>query len=158
MCTPNFSSVTTYYNEICVVQGVFLPNFKNLNVFFYPFLLRFRGLQLSTSLYLKTFKCVTSDTVMFDILHNNLEKLLQSSLVLRMIDKLGASKFIIKHRSLSYNVTTETGNEQFEKLLIARTPMVIGILVVEWFCKYSFHLLIFIFSVFFSIIFNNMLS
>ena len=82
---------------------------------------RYRGLNLSTKMYLKTFESVTSKFVTFDLLHGKLDNVIQSSLPLSLLYAAGSKKFLIAYQGKSYDVITENGKEQFEKVIVYRS-------------------------------------
>ncbi len=83
----------------------------------------YRGLRLSTLLYLEIFKSVSSQSIAFDVLKDTTKKIIESSPVLKLLTALVPLSFIIRTQRASYNVATSAAVEQFERLLINRWPV-----------------------------------
>ena len=101
------------------------------------FVFSYRGLEVSTKLYLNTFKMVSSHYVTFDLLNQYIERVVRSSPILRFVKKVIGEKYVIVHRSKSYDVQTENGIEKFEKVTIKRLPIVLPMYVFQLFQDYK---------------------
>ena len=98
---------------------------------------RYRGLNLSTKMYLKTFESVMAKFVTFDLLHGKLGNVIQSSVPLSFLYAAGCKTFLIAYQGKSYDVITENGKEQFEKVIVHRSRIA-GCLYVYRNLKNSF--------------------
>ena len=76
-------------------------------------------------MYLKTFESTKATFVTFDLLRDRIQAVIESSVVLQLLKSVGLSKFIIRTKFQSYDVTTETGKEEFEKVVVRRRPLAI---------------------------------
>ena len=102
-----------------------------------PVISRYRGLNISTKMYLKTFESVTSKFLTFDLLHGKLDSVIHSSVPLSFLYAAGCKKFLIAYQGKSYDAITENGKEQFEKVIVYRSRIA-GCLYVYKNLKNSF--------------------
>jgi hypothetical protein len=85
-------------------------------------------------LYLEIFKLVSSKYVTFDLLRNRVDHVIDSSYWLRIL-RLWYFTFCRSHLQVesSYEVETENGYEQFEKVTVYAKPIVLGMRIKEYF-------------------------
>ncbi len=97
----------------------------------YCFLNSYRKLSLSTQLYMEIFKSVTSSTVAFDVIKNSTAKVIESSPILKLLKLVLPLSITVKEQKSSYNVVTSTAEEQFERLVINRSPVKTAVVAYE---------------------------
>lgn len=108
----------------------------------------YRRLHLSTEIYLQIIKMVSSRYVTFDLLNQHVERVVQSSFFLRVLRRIVGEKYIVVHRFQSYDVQTENGIEQFEKVTLNRPPIFVAMEIVEYCSDYKYYLAAFCFLIF----------
>ena len=104
---------------------------KNHHCFFFSF----RGLSLSTQLYLNIFKSAESASyVTFDLLRHRVRHVIKSSLLLRVSDMILRKMNAGVRIENSYEVDTPNGVERFEKVTIRRAPVAL-VLKIGYLCR-----------------------
>ncbi|XP_066932590.1 uncharacterized protein [Clytia hemisphaerica] len=102
----------------------------------------YRGLALSTEVYLQIFRNTTSNYVIFDLLRHRIEHVIKSSKVLKMLAKGLTNCFTVEK---SYEVNTANGLERFEKVTVSRYPVALVLQMSDfWVANKLFALSIFV--------------
>ena len=105
---------------------------EELSLFFFS---SFRGLSLSTQLYLNIFKSAESASyVTFDLLRHRVRHVIKSSLLLRVSDMILRKMKVGVRIENSYEVDTPNGVERFEKVTIRRAPVAL-VLKIGYLCR-----------------------
>ena len=67
----------------------------------------------------------------FDLLENSVQSVVKSFSLFQLMESLRLHRFIIANKVRSYCVPTDTGIEQFEKVMVRRYPVSIAVRVYE---------------------------
>ncbi|XP_064383534.1 uncharacterized protein LOC135332129 isoform X2 [Halichondria panicea] len=84
----------------------------------------YRGLNMGVQMYFNIVEQAPARLVMCDMLVGSVERIVQSNVLLRLLQRVRIVGMVVQKRQLSYTVVTQTGHsEQFEQVLFDARPL-----------------------------------
>ena len=95
---------------------------------------RFRGLNLAIEMYTDICRHVRTPFMICDVMEGSLERIVGSTWLFAMLDRLGIRSWFVGFRRRSYQIITQSGEEeQFEKIVICRNRLGFFITLYDWY-------------------------